>query len=450
VFLVLFSFSSFLNFLSLALQKKNARSISLSLSLPLSRVFFVTMTTFFPRFFLCLLSLSLSLASLSSSASFNRSFVAAAAAAAKPPSGTETINALGTDQRRGEETLNLFSISLSRGGGSGGGGGGGEKEGSAKEEKNDAVELFRYESTLEAVLALATKRDDDDEKDEKGKVAEREEEEETKRALSGLFRAEDFARKRDVILVSVCSSSDARTVGSLASSSSSSSSLWSASSAMFEFAAKATSSCEGSESVSMQCNRADFLKETGVGAKKEKADAYERALLSEAGVKSGDALTSSALRRLSEELACFSESASERFGERKRVSSAQDGGIEIAYAEICGMVALDALDATARKKIEAFVEKKIDEILDGVEALGVVVTQARDKNEVVESQRKRRALLQDGDSSEGGRSAKQYPNKATATIVGFILLLGAVSGFLAMLTMRFPTDSLLFPKTKDD
>jgi hypothetical protein len=345
--------------------------------------------------------------------------------------------------------LNLFSISLSRGVGSGGSGGG-EKEGSAKEEKNDAVELFRYESTLETVLALATKRDDDDEKDENGKVAEREEEEETKRALSGLFRAEDFARKRDVILVSVCSSSDARTVGSLASSSSSSSSLWSASSAMFEFAAKATSSCEGSESVSMQCNRADFLEETGVGAKKEKADAYERALLSEAGVKSGDALTSLALRRLSEELACFSESASERFGERKRVSSAQDGGIEIAYAEICGMAALDALDATARKKIEAFVEKKIDEILDGVEALGVVVTQARDKNEVVESQRKRRALLQDGDSSEGGRSAKQYPNKATATIVGFILLLGAVSGFLAMLTMRFPTDSLLFPKTKDD
>ena len=219
---------------------------------------------------------------------------------------------------------------------------------------------------------------------------------------------------------------------------------------MYEFAAKATSSCEGSESVSMQCNRADFLEETGVGAKKEKADAYERALLSEAGVKSGDALTSSALRRLSEELACFSESASERFGERKRVSSARDGGIEIAYAEICGMAALDALDATARKKIEAFVEKKIDEILDGVEALGVVVTQARDKNEVVESQRKRRALLQDGDSSEDGRSAKQYPNKATATIVGFILLLGAVSGFLAMLTMRFPTDSLLFPKTKDD
>ena len=195
------------------------------------------MTTFFPRFFLCLLSLSLSLASLSSSASFNRSFVAAAAAA-KPPSGTETINALGTDQRRGEETLNLFSISLSRGGGSGGGR---RREGIAKEEKNDAVELFRYESTLEAVLALATKRDDDDEKDENGKVAEREEEEETKRALSGLFRAEDFARKRDVILVSVCSSSDARTVGSLASSSSSfssssSSSLWSASSAMFEFA----------------------------------------------------------------------------------------------------------------------------------------------------------------------------------------------------------------------
>ena len=403
----------------------------------------MTTSFFFPRFFLCLLSLSLSLASLSSSssASFGRSFVAAAKP--KPSSGTVVT----TTRRREEETLvNLFSISLSRGSG---GEGGKEEEktrgGKETRDNRDDDALFRYESTLEAVLALATKRD---EKVENGKVGEREEEEETKKALSGLFRAEDFARKRDVILVSVCSSGDARTVGSLASSSSSSS--WSASSAMYEFAAKATSSCEGSESVSMQCNRADFLEETAVGAKKEKADTYERALLSEAGVKSGDALTSSALRRLSEELACFSESASERFGERKRVSSAQDGGIEIAYAEICGMVALDALDATARKKIEAFVEKKIDEILDGVEALGVVVTQARDKNEVVESQRKRRALLQDGDSSEGGRSAKQYPNKATATIVGFILLLGAVSGFLAMLTMRFPTDSLLFPKTKDD
>jgi hypothetical protein len=407
----------------------------------------MTTSFFFPRFFLCLLSLSLALASLSSSssASFGRSFVAAAKP--KPSLGTVTKT---TTRRREEETpMNLFSISLSRGSG---GEGAKEEEktrgGKETRDNRDDDALFRYESTLEAMLALATKRD---EKVENGKVAEREEEEETKKALSGLFRAEDFARKRDVILVSVCSSGDARTVGSLASSSSSSSSSsWSASSAMYEFAAKATSSCEGSESVSMQCNRADFLEETGVGAKKEKADAYERALLSEAGVKSGDALTSSALRRLSEELACFSESASERFGERKRVSSARDGGIEIAYAEICGMAALDALDATARKKIEAFVEKKIDEILDGVEALGVVVTQARDKNEVVESQRKRRALLQDGDSSEDGRSAKQYPNKATATIVGFILLLGAVSGFLAMLTMRFPTDSLLFPKTKDD
>ena len=439
VFLPSFEFSS--------LYKKSA-PFDLSLSPPLSRViFFATnMTTsfFFPRFFLCLLSLSLALASLSSSssASFGRSFVAAAKP--KPSLGTVVT----TTRRREEETpMNLFSISLSRG--SGGEGAKEEEEktrgGKETRDNRDDDALFRYESTLEAVLALATKRD---EKVENGKVGEREEEEETKKALSGLFRAEDFARKRDVILVSVCSSGDARTVGSLASSSSSSS--WSASSAMYEFAAKATSSCEGSESVSMQCNRADFLEETGVGAKKEKADAYERALLSEAGVKSGDALTSSALRRLSEELACFSESASERFGERKRVSSARDGEIEIAYAEICGMVALDALDATARKKIEAFVEKKIDEILDGVEALGVVVTQARDKNEVVESQRKRRALLQDGDSSEDGRSAKQYPNKATATIVGFILLLGAVSGFLAMLTMRFPTDSLLFPKTKDD
>ena len=78
----------------------------------------------------------------------------------------------------------------------------------------------------------------------------------------------------------------------------------------------------------------------------------------------------------------------------------------------------------------------------------MVVVQAKEKNEVVKSQR--RALLQDDSSSEKERSAKDYPNKATATIVGFILLIGAVTGFLAMLNMPFPTDSLLFPKTKDD
>jgi hypothetical protein len=80
----------------------------------------------------------------------------------------------------------------------------------------------------------------------------------------------------------------------------------------------------------------------------------------------------------------------------------------------------------------------------------MVVAQAQEENEIVESQRRRRALLQENDSSEDGRSAKEYPNKAAATIVGFILLLGAVAGFLAMLTMPFPTDSLLFPKTKGE
>lgn len=338
-------------------------------------------------------------------------------------------------------------------------GGGRNSRGRKKEEEEEDVEArnggfsrVRHESTLKAVLALATKRDDDETAEN---LVREEEEEETEKTLSATFSAEDFARKRDVILISVCSSGVGGGEGSFVSSSFSSPSpthSWSASSAMYEFAAKAkaSSSCGGSESVSMQCNRAEFLEIDG-GGKREKADAYERAMVSETGVKSRDVLTSSALRRLSEELACFSERSAERFGEGKVSSSRDTGEIEVAYAEICGMAALDGLDATERKKIERFVEKKIEDVFERVGALGVmVVAQAREENEIVESQRRRRALLQENDSSEDGRSAKEYPNKAAATIVGFILLLGAVAGFLAMLTMPFPTDSLLFPKTKGD
>ena len=373
------------------------------------------------------------------------------ASAAKPPTTT-------TREAEEKNEKNAWHVSISVLGG------GRNSRGKKKEEEEEDVEArnggfsrVRHESTLKAVLALATKRDDD-ETDENLVRREEDEEEETEKTLSARFSAEDFARKRDVILISVCSSGvGGGEEGSFVSSSFSSPSpthshSWSASSAMYEFAAKAkaSSSCGGSESVSMQCNRAEFLEIDG-GGKREKADAYERAMVSETGVKSRDVLTSSALRRLSEELACFSERSAERFGEGKVSSSRDTSEIEVTYAEICGMAALDGLDATERKKIERFVEKKIEDVLERVGALGVmVVAQAREVNEIVESQRKRRALLQENDSSEDGRSAKEYPNKAAATIVGFILLLGAVAGFLAMLTMPFPTDSLLFPKTKGD
>ena len=370
------------------------------------------------------------------------------ASAAKPPTTT-------TREAEEKNEKNAWHVSISVLGG------GRNSRGKKKKEEEEDVEArnggfsrVRHESTLKAVLALATKRDDD-ETDEN--LVRREEDEETEKTLSATFSAEDFARKRDVILISVCSSGVGGGEGSFVSSSFSSPSpthshSWSASSAMYEFAAKAkaSSSCGGSESVSMQCNRAEFLEIDG-GGKREKADAYERAMVSETGVKSRDVLTSSALRRLSEELACFSERSAERFGEGKVSSSRDTSEIEVAYAEICGMAALDGLDATERKKIERFVEKKIEDVLERVGALGVmVVAQAQEENEIVESQRRRRALLQENDSSEDGRSAKEYPNKAAATIVGFILLLGAVAGFLAMLTMPFPTDSLLFPKTKGD
>ena len=314
---------------------------------------------------------------------------------------------------------------------------------------DDGWVYVRHESTLDAVLALATRRDffdgerrwdtthrrseerDDDFADE---------EEDTEKVLNAMttgFSAEDFARsEKGVVLVSVCEArDDERARPSFTASRS-----WSASSAMYAFAAKAYSA---SSSVSMRCKREDFVEKGGA----EKVDAFEKALRAEARLESSDASTSSALRRLSEELACFSERAKERFGEGK-VSSAGDGEMEVAYAEICGMTTLGAIDATKKKKIEAFVEKTIEEVLERVGALGVVVAQAKEKNEVVKSQR--RALLQDDSSSEKERSAKDYPNKATATIVGFILLIGAVTGFLAMLNMPFPTDSLLFPKTKDD
>ena len=370
------------------------------------------------------------------------------ASAAKPPTTT-------THEAEEKNEKNAWHVSISVLGGGRNSRGKKEKEEEEDvEARNGGFSRVRHESTLKAVLALATKRDDD-ETDEN--LVRREEDEETEKTLSATFSAEDFARKRDVILISVCSSGVGGGEGSFVSSSFSSPSpthshLWSASSAMYEFAAKAkaSSSCSGSESVSMQCNRAEFLEIDG-GGKREKADAYERAMVSETGVKSRDVLTSSALRRLSEELACFSERSAERFGEGKVSSSRDTSEIEVAYAEICGMAALDGLDATERKKIERFVEKKIEDVLERVGALGVmVVAPAREVNEIVESQRKRRALLQENDSSEDGRSAKEYPNKAAATIVGFILLLGAVAGFLAMLTMPFPTDSLLFPKTKGD
>ena len=371
------------------------------------------------------------------------------ASAAKPPTTT-------TREAEEKNEKNAWHVSISVLGGGRNSRGKKEKEEEEDvEARNGGFSRVRHESTLKAVLALATKRDDD-ETDEN--LVRREEDEETEKTLSATFSAEDFARKRDVILISVCSSGvGGGEEGSFVSSSFSSPSpthshSWSASSAMYEFAAKAkaSSSCGGSESVSMQCNRAEFLEMDG-GGKREKADAYERAMVSETGVKSRDVLTSSALRRLSEELACFSERSAERFGEGKVSSSRDTSEIEVAYAEICGMAALDGLDATERKKIERFVEKKIEDVLERVGALGVmVVAPAREVNEIVESQRKRRALLQENDSSEDGRSAKEYPNKAAATIVGFILLLGAVAGFLAMLTMPFPTDSLLFPKTKGD
>ena len=328
---------------------------------------------------------------------------------------------------------------------------------------DDGWVYVRHESTMDAVLALATRRDFFDgerrwdtthrrnEERDDDYIAD-DEEEDTEKVLNamtttttGFSALEDFARsEKGVVLVSVCEArDDERARPSFTASRS-----WSASSAMYAFAAKAYSASssaarEGNESVSMRCKREDFVEKGGA----EKVDAFEKALRAEARLESSDASTSSALRRLSEELACFSERAKERFGEGK-VSSAGDGEMEVAYAEICGMTTLGAIDATKKKKIEAFVEKTIEEVLERVGALGVVVAQAKEKNEVVKSQR--RALLQDDSSSEKERSAKDYPNKATATIVGFILLIGAVTGFLAMLNMPFPTDSLLFPKTKDD
>ena len=178
------------------------------------------------------------------------------ASAAKPPTTT-------TREAEEKNEKNAWHVSISVLGGGRNSRGKKEKEEEDVEARNGGFSRVRHESTLKAVLALATKRDDDE--TDENLVRREEEEEETEKTLSARFSAEDFARKRDVILISVCSSGvGGGEEGSFVSSSFSSPSptrSWSASSTMYEFAAKAkaSSSCGGSESGSMQCNSAEFL-----------------------------------------------------------------------------------------------------------------------------------------------------------------------------------------------
>ena len=137
-----------------------------------------------------------------------------------------------------------------------------------------------------------------------------------------------------------------------------------------------------------------------------------------------------------------------------KVSSSRDTGeIEVAYAEICGMAALDGLDATERKKIERFVEKKIEDVLerDGSarSRWWLLKLEKRTRSSKVKEDEER-CFKKTTRARMGGLRKSIRIKLRRWTIVGFILLLGAVAGFLAMLTMPFPTDSLLFPKTKGD
>jgi hypothetical protein len=170
-----------------------------------------------------------------------------------------------------------------------------------------------------------------------------------------------------------------------------------------------------------------------------------------------------AAKRLSDELLCFEEEVKQRFAASKEQAREYS---EVVYAEIRGMETLiqaivssgkfnETSEAT-KKKVELFVEKKIKEALESVgdDVRGIVTyeeeNRRRGSNEMSNNQR---SLLQSDDTNGGdvvGRSSKGYPNKTTATVVGFILLIGAISGFLAMMNMPFPTDSLLFPKSKSD
>ena len=115
------------------------------------------------------------------------------------------------------------------------------------------------------------------------------------------FAAEDFARsEKGVVLVSVCEARDEGARPSFTASPS-----WSASSAMYAFRRRAYSA-------SLAARR---RKRVGVDAVQTRGFRRERrggeggrvrkALRAEARLESSDASTSSALRRLSEELACF-------------------------------------------------------------------------------------------------------------------------------------------------
>ena len=153
------------------------------------------------------------------------------ASAAKPPTTT-------TREAEEKNEKNAWHVSISVLGGGRNSRGKKEKEEEDVEARNGGFSRVRHESTLKAVLALATKRDDD-ETDENLVRREEDEEEETEKTLSARFSAEDFARKRDVILISVCSSGvGGGEEGSFVSSSFSSPSpthshSWSASSTMY-------------------------------------------------------------------------------------------------------------------------------------------------------------------------------------------------------------------------
>ena len=71
---------------------------------------------------------------------------------------------------------------------------------------------------------------------------------------------------------------------------------------------------------------------------------------------------------------------------------------------------------------------------------------------VVATRHRRRALLQAGgsDNDLAPTPSQKFRNITVATVVAVLIFVIAACGLLAMMTMTFPSDSLLYPRDKND
>ena len=80
----------------------------------------------------------------------------------------------------------------------------------------------------------------------------------------------------------------------------------------------------------------------------------------------------------------------------------------------------------------------------------VTVPDARQVDDAAAARRRRRVLLQADDNELSLTPSQKFRNMSVATVVGVLIFVIAACELLAMLTMSFPSDSLLYPRDKND